>query len=836
MKIKFLLIVCLMVSSTIFAKSKGQSGQFNLLTFEQYVHLSDKQKNDYHIQIMELMVELESQYKRDTRTFGYSRDRFEKYLKVVRQIEAVLIPSAHAQASGDPNQRWNAMANDFKTLSSRDKEGDGNCVFAGWISRTRGNICVHPRAEELRGTPENVAYMANDKKGCNTAQKLGKHIECNPVIFGYKKKSEGTLFCVSTDSNAENSSFECMKAALGEVVSGRGLTFDSKEERLKDLRDRYSDPANRQVFDSVFGFNMKTCICPTAPNAGFSTRYQNYIRPDLANASTDYTKKFQACYGLMNMMSKTLEECTTETNPLPESQREIFTSFRTFVSSKRGTANLGTDGHSQYKEFLTQNFLSGAPKAAYDNLCGISSPPVGNPTCEATCSTTAPAADDAKTKSNQAKNFHCTITKVTNPPAQAGGTATDVSPLTIVSVTGIPEAAPAAKTAISLTVNFQSSNKTGTASCSVNYEPPAAEKTFSCKADCTHGATAAANKCELKELKETGDAGVAVTADNGSGAFDPAAPENNARTLSYKFKLRGADKTATCEPIWKNQPPRITEKTYSCKADCTHGKTEAENACALKELKESGDAGVAVSADGGTGSFDPAAPKNKATALSYKFKLSGTDKTATCEPKWTNEPPAVVTPPAQYTCTADCTRNDAATSGDKNSCTVTLKKGEEPISGATVKDLEANTTRATNLTVEFKEGEQTKTQACEGKWNEAPKAAEGGTTVTYTCTASCKMEKNVGVCTLGSLKNNATPPADVTATDGKFDTIVALATTASYKFKVDNNEKTVACTATWPDSPTSTGPAAPGAPGAQPQMPQPGFIRRGSDFRGFGIR
>jgi hypothetical protein len=653
MKNILMLLLILMAGLEALARDKSPWGRFKLLTHEDYVHLSDHEKNQYQIKIMELIVELESQYQQDTRTYGFSRDRLEKYFQIVRKLEDALLPRAHADENSS-DKRWSDIANDFKILSTRSKVDDGNCIFAGWISRVQNNMCLHPRAPYLQGSDEQRAYLRNDKKGCSPTQKQGSYIECNPIIFGYKNKANGTLFCVSTLNKAENSSYSCMQEALKTRSQNEGI--DKPEDRLNYLRDRLGRSSD--VFNSIFGFNMKACVCPTAPNGSFNTNYQDYIRPREEN-SNHSKNKYQACFSFMNMMSRTLEKCDDSNNPLPQEQREIFNIFLSEASPTNPS-----QAHNLYKTFLLDKFKEGSAKAAYNNLCTASSTPPVAPTaaassCEATCSKTPPEAGvQGKSKSNQTNSFHCTVTKIS-----PGGAAAEVTDFTITKIDNIPANPPTESQSLRLEVTYKSNDREETLTCTGNYQ-----------------------------------------------------------------------------------------------SSSTSASTGA------------------------------------------------------------------------YTCNATCTRNERAT-GNKNTCAVTLKKGETPVDDATVKDLQTLSDKPTSLTVEYKEQNEKKTTDCSATWsNPTPPTTE--TSNSYTCSGKCRMENNVGVCTVDSLKNKASPPVTITPIGGEFKNVVALARKASYKFKPSHSaaDTTIECEVTWPQSnplPSQMG---------QPQMPGPGFIRRGSDLGASGIR
>lgn len=564
MKSFLLILLTLVLSTSLMAKSNGS---FKLLTHEQYVHLTDKQKNEYHIMIMELMVELESQYKTDTRTFGFSKSRFEKFQKAVSQLQNIfLVPSAYA-APVTPaalTAQWNGMAQDFANLSTREKVGGGNCVFAGWISRVRDNVCVHPMAAEFnpvpgdpsRQAPEFKSYPRDPSKGCNESQMQGKYIQCNPLIFGYKKKSEGSLFCVSTDNLAENSSYRCMTAAL-ESTRVASNNHDSAEQRLADLRSRYSQPENAAAFESVFMFNFKTCICPTAPNASYSTRYQNHIRPDINDPNA--AGKFQACYGMMKMMDKTLIDCAPPSNlTISPDARSIFESFRQFTAADPGLQS-GSAASSRYVSFIKDNLQSGSANAAYSSLCAVTprqeepqDEPVAS-TCSVACVDKAGAEADSNTRKSNAV-LSCSVSEIKVPNAQRQLTAV-ANPVLVTMQ--IPEAKPAAGEAPAIAITFtgQGITTAQSASCSATYPTAQTPQSdITCAAQCTHtpakaeegSSPAVAEKFECIPTVSTSTNSILGTVKTTPLSSKPASIE-----VEYESPATpGIKATIACEATW----------------------------------------------------------------------------------------------------------------------------------------------------------------------------------------------------------------------------------------------------------------------------------------------
>lgn len=553
MKSFLLIILTLVLGTSVMAKS---SGSFKMLTHEQYVHLSDKQKDDYHVMIMELMAELESQYKLDTRTFGYSKSRFEKFQKAITDLQNIFISSAYAARNKTPAQisaDWARGATEFGSLSTRAKVGDGNCVFAGWVSRVKGSVCLHPMAAELNpnqnadsAEAEFKAYPRDPDLGCNQAQMRGKYIQCNPLIFGYENPSSGKLFCVSTDNLAENSSYQCMKLALS---SG------NTDQRLRDLRSRYS--ANASAFNNVSLFNVKTCICPTAPNDSYSTRYQNHIRPQIDDP--DAAGKFQACFGLMKMMDKSLIDCTPPDNlTISPETREIFSSFRTFMQDKNTSS--GRSASNEYKSFIQSNLQTGSASAAYASFCAATprqeepeDEPVAS-TCSVACVDKAGAEADSNTRKSNAV-LSCSVSEIKVPNAERQLTAV-VNP--VLASMQIPEAKPAAgqSPAIAITFTGDGIATAQSASCTATYPQATVPQTGTptCKATCTftpasaEGVTpvvAESKSCTISELK-LGDQVI----DSGQAAIVEATVSNGQPVSATYTPASGPASSIQCDTNW----------------------------------------------------------------------------------------------------------------------------------------------------------------------------------------------------------------------------------------------------------------------------------------------
>lgn len=373
LKTTIIAIMCLMISLSAGATKL-------VITHEDFVLLTDAEKDQYIIKLMELSVELESRYARETAQYGYSSERFERYKKILTQLKSALfIPDAYAApsprggSSSSPTFRgggvvkapsraavknkrsWEEMANDWNKLLSEKRDGKDTCIFAGWISRAvtiNGKpTCTHPDfidgdgpnrhvkpggiiARESFAYPEPVA-------GSNCGKDDKTMIQCNPLIFGYKKEASKALLCVKAGDDSHNSSFNCMKAAL-KTEGVNEAEQDLPAKRLKFLRDKFSDSKNAQLFKDVWGFTFKTCLCPTVAadskgNKTFSQGYQEYMRPH------------QTCYGLMEMMAETSSSCTPQ-DKFPMSDTTIFKKLQDMI---KRTGLSESQAKDQYTSFLT---------------------------------------------------------------------------------------------------------------------------------------------------------------------------------------------------------------------------------------------------------------------------------------------------------------------------------------------------------------------------------------------------------------------------------------------------------------------------------------------------
>jgi len=247
---------------------------------ERFVHLNDADKRKVIISTMELMVELEAKYKKESSTSSFSSERFLKYVQLIQKLQNLLISTSYA-AAGDKNLPQ--LAGDFSNLL--ESLGTDGCIYGGYVSKmgvSNGiKYCRHPST--MKSTIKSEAAIKNaylsKGKSC-----VGPHkISCNPVIFGYEKSGGTDPFCVETgylkSGKPHNVSYACMKKALEETPD--------KEARLKVLSDAMAVTENKEAFNKVHKFIFRTCAC------GDSTINQDYAA---------YIRPHRTCYGMMNTL------------------------------------------------------------------------------------------------------------------------------------------------------------------------------------------------------------------------------------------------------------------------------------------------------------------------------------------------------------------------------------------------------------------------------------------------------------------------------------------------------------------------------------------------------
>ncbi len=545
-----------------------QAGTY-IRNHEDFVHLSEHEKNELIIKTMELVVALESQYNYEVRTSGYDSTRFKKFIEAVSKVKSILFIDS-AYAANNPGKRkfddWNSYGNAFKDIMT--KNGSSNCLFAGWPSKAYVNkngktYCAHPdfingtgpnRHTEKKMTLWTTGYPNPDSKsGCGVNDQ--RKILCNPAIFGFKKASDKSLFCVDTLLGAENSAFNCMKEALKDRPSD-GDT-DSKDLRLTALKASLG--ANKEALKAIQEFAYKSCVCDSTP-ANLNRDYQTYMR------------KHRTCFGLMEMMSA----ATCGTNPLLDTA--IFDNFKKYTNGKifynqsstdteKDTIGSVVDDH--YEKFIKT--VKESAKDDYLRLCNPEkAPPKKEYVCtEATCQTTVA---DGKT------SFACSTfaIKVKNSNETA---SFDKSP------TEVPTSDNQKSMDFSGTIGDAPVKLT----CKLDIKPPESKPVeYVCKASCQTIAAVAPSKeatfdCKFeahKENKRTHLASFSILPTEKPAAG--AVPKEGLK-LDIKNKIGTQEVNLSCSltiiPAKPVDTPPITENKieYACdKATCSAGAAQAE--------------------------------------------------------------------------------------------------------------------------------------------------------------------------------------------------------------------------------------------------------------------
>ena len=364
--------------------------QIGSLSYEDFVHLSEKDQDKFVIKTMELIVRLENSHRNDPRTMHFTEEEEKKFTLFLKQLKGTLfIDEAHAFPGNYlADREWDRAAKDFTELITKDSNKK-KCVYAGWISKAIGEgnnvTCAHPGylmgdKSQRDNTPEGRAYIA-PKNGSDCDQGGKKKIQCSPVIFGYKSIKDRTPFCVSAEDMARNSSFDCMQAALDLDTNNKG---DSKEDRLNYIKSRLTDQKNRDVFKQVHEFNYKMCVCDS--------------KPIPANFSNDYLKEIQlhqTCYGIMKMIGETAKMCS-DTDQISSTDLSIFTKLDEYINAQVNKQHFGSNSkipantyggwYSNYIKNLRKNKTT-----EYVRLCGGKVTPQPKPkdepifTCKGTC-------------------------------------------------------------------------------------------------------------------------------------------------------------------------------------------------------------------------------------------------------------------------------------------------------------------------------------------------------------------------------------------------------------------------------------------------------------------
>jgi hypothetical protein len=520
--------------------------------YEEFVHLSDAEKDQLIIKTMELSIELEARYKKEVAQHGFDQERFERYSKALKKFSNLILSSAYAVPVG---KDWSGVAQDFIELL---KKPDSRCIFAGWVSRpSKGangqTVCSHPAL--LKGTPEQKAYL-EASKGTTCGTNSSKMIQCSPAIFGYQNEGTKALFCVEASNGAHNSSYHCMKQALA-VESQKG---DSKDVRLKNLRERLSK--NPEIFKGVQEFVYKTCVCEeTDKSVNFNKDYHQYMRPH------------RTCYGLMEMMGETAI-CEDPKLPIDTS---IFKSLKEFTRGKINSDNPTkaeealADAH--YKNFLTTEVMKSAPEE-YNRLCSPKVPLTVNEkddndgdkdreketpnkvevkgnklkyTCEASCKPSE-------------STFTCTF-KVTEEDPKTKESS-------VVELESMPKELPKADTekTLAISTKIAGAKKELNLSCDLTFEK---EK----------------EKPEDKEKEKEKDPTLKIVAEKGDKSYHFKSIIENQGEWIFKWRFEGVSKDTKIPKGWEDPQGKPKPEEHKRKGLAKNDEEE-ESSEKLKEEKE----------------------------------------------------------------------------------------------------------------------------------------------------------------------------------------------------------------------------------------------------------
>lgn len=304
------------------------------LRYEDYVHLSNTEKDKIVVKLMEFAVELESKYDYEVKKYGEHSPQVQKLKETLLKLNQFFISSAYANP---PKPGWDKYAKDFKELFLGNKEAD--CIFAGWPSKTypfQGrSICSHPSKSSSKQV--NSRYPKPDA-GSNCAKAGTNKIQCNPTLFGFQDMQKKTLFCVDSSNGAQNSAYHCMKLALSD-------SDKDKESRLKMLRENLDK--SPEIFEALQKYVYELCVCKATPD-GFNKSYHEKIRPH------------RTCYGMMNMLGAVTCEMD---NVSPLKNTSIFQD----LSNKISMSAKQDEIDSLYIKFL--NEVPGSAPEEYNRLC-----------------------------------------------------------------------------------------------------------------------------------------------------------------------------------------------------------------------------------------------------------------------------------------------------------------------------------------------------------------------------------------------------------------------------------------------------------------------------------
>ena len=411
--------VLLLLFSILFSFSMKVQANPYLLDQEKFIHLTQKEQREIIVHMMELMVELEAKFKKDSATVGVDQKDYERMVTKFQKFTELFLSSAYAQDEKNPlkyskeyldklreqypeDKDFSRFSDEFTKIFNSPYNKTGTCIFSGWVSQTGpdGKSCRHPLnipdiqiKNRTTGKityqphPAKAAYKKTEKVPCPADR-----ISCNPVVFGYANLKEKSLFCVEwkmiktstggTGKASHNSSYNCMRQSLGllnekekEEQSKVKPAVDDSETRMNYLAAQLAHPSNRDAFDNIHGHIFDACICPSTENpSSLSKGYRDYINPH------------RTCFGLMWSLRSLHGECNVDdaTRPQFDSMNGFFQSWQDvkgFADKIKAYDPLGVEVDKE-GQFGTQYQKVVTDPAFLAKNC----PYVKNNSCQASCS------------------------------------------------------------------------------------------------------------------------------------------------------------------------------------------------------------------------------------------------------------------------------------------------------------------------------------------------------------------------------------------------------------------------------------------------------------------
>jgi hypothetical protein len=534
---------------------------------ERFVHLSEHDKRAVIVSTMELMVELESKYRKEVKTSGFNQEKYDKFVQVILKLQNFVMNSAVA-APGDKSLPQ--LAGDFSKLLA--DLGPNGCVYGGYVSKmaTSNGVkyCRHPSTMKDSVPAEAAikqAYLSN-----GGACKGPNKISCNPVVFGYDSSTGTTPFCVETGylktGKAHNVSYDCMRKALEET--------SDKEARLDVLTSAMSLAENKEAFNKVHGFIFQTCAC------GSTSIDKDYAR---------YIKPHRTCFGMMNTLRVVKNnECEIINNVDPAGFADQWSRYFGKAEAFEG---LMPERSGEFDKA----YGSLIDHKAIQDICSGKTPvvvtPVPDPKDEKKWACTTECKEVADEAKPGIKKIVCTVTESRWDIIKAGVHSKDPAILeTKEYVISTPDTK---KIKVKMKDATQPEQE-----CDVSFE--AVVENPSCSitvADAGEDTTKSQAKVSFQNL---GDGEVSDIQWDGKAASDPKKPEENiiAKTtevqpITVSFKIKGATPVEGEKPLScpGEVPPLATDesKAYGIKAKTAPVKPKDPKATVNATVQKTGE-------------------------------------------------------------------------------------------------------------------------------------------------------------------------------------------------------------------------------------------------------